>query len=58
MPLQDENVEAVRAAREALIRKYRGLRAWFRHLQERDRQRKARAIPHRRNRKNMSIKKS
>jgi hypothetical protein len=40
MPIQDENVEAVRSARESLCRKFGGLRGWFRHLQQRDRRRK------------------
>ncbi len=43
MPIRDENVEAVRAARESLVRKYGGLRRWFRHLQQLDRQRAAQA---------------
>ncbi len=37
--VRDENVEAVRAARQALLRKYGGLDGWFRHLQQRDRRR-------------------
>ncbi len=41
MPVQDENVEAVRAARGALIGKYGGLRGWFRHLQQLVRKRRA-----------------
>jgi hypothetical protein len=41
MAFRDENVEAVRAARESLVRKFRGLRGWFRHLEERDRRRAA-----------------
>jgi hypothetical protein len=43
MPIRDENVEAVRAAREALVRKYGGLRGWFRHLQQLDRKRGSQA---------------
>jgi hypothetical protein len=42
MTVRDENVEAVRAAREALVRKFSGLDGWFRHLQQRDRRRVAR----------------
>ena len=41
MSVRDENVEAVRAARESLLRKYGGLRGWVRHLQQLDRQREA-----------------
>ena len=41
MTIRDENVEAVRAARDAQIKKFRGLDGWFRHLQARDRQRAA-----------------
>ena len=55
MALQDENVEAVRTARESLVRKYRGLRGWFRHLQERDRQRETQAAASRQNRKKTRI---
>jgi hypothetical protein len=58
MALQDENVEAVRTARESLVRKFHGLRGWFRHLQQRDRKREAQAIANRRNRKKTSIGKS
>jgi len=43
MALRDENVETVRAARESLARKFGGLKGWFRHLQERDPKRQARA---------------
>jgi hypothetical protein len=43
MAVLDENVEAVRAARESLVRKYGGLRGWFRHLQQLDRQREKQA---------------
>ena len=43
MPVRDENVEAVRAARESLVRKYGGFRGWFRHLQQLDRERDAQA---------------
>jgi hypothetical protein len=43
MAFRDENVEAVRAARESLVRKFRGLRGWFRHLEKRDRRREAEA---------------
>jgi hypothetical protein len=51
MALRDENVEAVRTARESLVRQFRGLRGWFRHLQDRDQTREAQAIADRRNRK-------
>jgi len=51
MPIRDENVEAVRAAREALLRKYGGLHGWFRHLQQCDRRRK-RATADRRRKRN------
>ncbi len=57
MALRDENVEAVRAARESLVRQFRGLRGWFRHLQDRDRKREAQAAANRRNRRNTAIKK-
>ncbi len=43
MALRDENVEAVRAARDLLLRKYGGLHGWFRHLQSLDRRRQAKA---------------
>jgi len=52
MPLQDENVEAVRAARESLVRKHRGLRGWFRHLQALDRWRHIQAASSRARRTN------
>jgi hypothetical protein len=41
--VRDENVEAVRAARESLITSYGGLDGWFHQLQQRDRQRSRRA---------------
>ncbi len=41
MSVRDENVEAVRAVRESLLRKYGGLRGWVRHLQQLDRRREA-----------------
>lgn len=44
MALKDENLEAVRAARKSLARKFGGLAGWFRHLQDRDQKRQARAI--------------
>lgn len=44
MALKDENVEAIRAARQSLARKFGGLAGWFRHLQDRDRKRQARTI--------------
>jgi hypothetical protein len=53
MPIQDENVEAVRNARESLCRKFGGLRGWFRHLQQRDVRRKARASVNGRTHKNL-----
>jgi hypothetical protein len=40
MTIRDENVEAVREARESQL-KFGGLDGWFRHLQARDRQRAA-----------------
>jgi hypothetical protein len=43
MALRDENVEAVRAARDSLLLKYGGLHGWFRHLQSLDRRRQAKA---------------
>jgi hypothetical protein len=36
----DENVLAVRKARQALIRRYGGLDGWIRHLQALDRRRR------------------
>jgi hypothetical protein len=42
MTICDENVEAVREARESLVKKYGGLNGWFRHLQTLDRRRAAR----------------
>ena len=47
MTIRDENVEAVREARELQLKKFGGLDGWFRHLQARDRQRAAqgRAAP-------------
>ena len=54
MVIQDENVEAVRTARESLLRKYHGLRGWVRHLQARDAQREAQAAAKRRGRKKAS----
>jgi hypothetical protein len=44
MSIKDENVEAIRAARQSLTRKFSGLAGWFRHLQDRDRKRQAPAI--------------
>ena len=41
MTIRDENVEAVREARESQLKKFSGLDGWFRHLQARDRQRAA-----------------
>jgi len=55
MALRDENVEAVRAARELLLRKYRGLRGWFRHLQKLDAARSGRAAKGRRSRRNTDV---
>jgi len=43
MAIKDENVEAVRAVRQSLARKYGGLSGWFRHLQDRDRKRQSSA---------------
>ena len=40
MPIRDENVKAVRDARQSLLRKFGGLRGWFRHLQQRNQRRK------------------
>jgi hypothetical protein len=37
--ITDENVLAVRRAREALLRRYDGLDGWIRHLQSMDRRR-------------------
>lgn len=51
MALRDENVEAVRDARESLVRKYGGLSGWFRHLQRRDQKRTAQGDSERRQRK-------
>ena len=42
MTIRDENVEAVREARESLVKKFGGLDGWFRHLQTLDRRRAAR----------------
>ena len=58
MAFQDENVEAVRAAGESLVRKYRGLSGWFRHLQQCDRKRQERAAANRRGRKATVVGKS
>lgn len=58
MTIQDENVEAVRTARESLIRKFRGLGGWFRHLQERDRQREIGATAKRHDRKKAQLDRS
>ena len=41
MTIRDENVEAVREARESQLKKFGGLDGWFRHLQARDRKRTA-----------------
>ncbi len=57
MPVRDENVEAVRAAREHLVRKYGGLRGWFRHLQQLDRRRDAQAVAARQDRTKAATKK-
>ena len=54
MALRDENVEAVRAARESLVRKFGGLDGWFGHLQKLDQQREAQALAKRRKRKKAS----
>jgi hypothetical protein len=54
MPIRDENVEAVRAARESLVRKYGGLRGWVRHLQQLDRKRESQAAAVRGKRKKTS----
>ena len=45
MAIQDQNVEAARAARESLVHKFGGIAGWFRHLQDRDRKRRVRAAP-------------
>jgi hypothetical protein len=37
--IRDENVEAVRTVREALIQRYGGLKGWIEHLQGMDRDR-------------------
>ena len=42
MTIRDENVEAVREARESLIKKFGGLDGWFRRLQTLDRRRATR----------------
>jgi hypothetical protein len=56
MALRDENVEAVRDARESLVRKYGGLSGWFRHLQRRDQKRTTSAGAGRGQRKSVAVK--
>ena len=54
MAIRDENVEAVRDARQSLCRKFGGLRGWFRHLQQRDRRRNARTAGEKRRRQSVA----
>lgn len=55
MTIRDENVEAVREARESLVKKHGGLEGWFRHLQTLDRRRAGRRHEGARQPRNVSI---
>ncbi len=54
MAIRDENVEAVRNARQSLCRKFGGLGGWFRHLQQRDQRRNTHAAAEARRRKSLA----